>query len=291
VSPGTPQAGTLGPTLDRAAQRLATAGISRARPEAELIAAHVLGRPREWVLIHGEAELSPADADQIAALVARRARREPLAYVLGHVEFYSLDFLTTPAAIVPRPETELLVEVAAARARAMRARFAVDVGTGCGAIAVALAREVSGLRLAATDVSREALALARRNCERHGVADRVALICCDLMCALGRPADCVVANLPYVRADEFAGLDPEVRDYEPRLALDGGPDGLAAIQRLAVSLRTHLRKGGFAALEVGAGQAGQVAKLLSARGLSRIDTVADHAGVPRVVIGQREEPG
>jgi release factor glutamine methyltransferase len=230
---------------------------------------------------------------RLEELTARRSAREPLAYVLGEVEFYSLTLRVTQCAIVPRPETEILVEAAVERARSCGARLAIDVGTGCGAIAVALARHSPALRVVATDISFEALLLARQNCERHELGNRVSLLCADLLAGVGGPADCIVANLPYVCGDEFAGLQPEVRDFEPRLGLDGGPDGLEVIRRLSVEVRAHLREGGFAALEVGAGQArlgGQareVARLLRAGRLSEIEVIADYAGIDRVVIGWR----
>ena len=215
--------------------------------------------------------------------------------MLGRAEFYSLAFRISTATIVPRPETEILVEAALQRASRQGAALAVDVGAGCGAIAIALAVHSPNLRVVAVDISRAALALAGRNCRLHGVGDRVARVQADLLSALGRPADFIVANLPYIRRDEFPSLQPEVRDFEPRAALDGGEDGLEVIRRLSVQLFDHLCPGGFAALEVGAGQAGEVANLLAlarrpcgglAR-LERIEVIPDYAGIERVVIGWR----
>jgi release factor glutamine methyltransferase len=270
------------------AQRLREAGIDTARLEAEVLVAAACGRTREWLLGHPEKILSPDETHRLVALAARRAGREPLAYVLGEAEFYSLPLSVNPSVIVPRPETELLAEAALGRARQRGARTALDVGTGCGALAVAMARQSSALRVVATDISIDALRLARENCRRHSVADRVMLVCADLLDALDVRADCIVANLPYIATSEFDTLAPEVRDFEPRAGLDGGSDGLGLIRRLAVQISDHLSAGGFAALEVGAGQAPQVAKLLESRGLRSIDLIRDYAGIERIVIGCHE---
>jgi release factor glutamine methyltransferase len=269
------------------AGRLADAGIERARTEAELIVRAAAGLSTEELIRDPELLLSEDQAGRCDEWAARRAAREPLPYLLGTAEFFSRTFLASPVAIVPRPETEVLAEAVIERARAIGASLAVDVGTGSGALAITLAHEVPGLTVVATDISCNALRLAARNVERHGMADRVLPVCCDLLAAVGRPVDCVVANLPYIAHDDFPQLDPEVRDYEPRLALDGGMDGLGMIRRLSVQLCDHLHKGGFAALEVGAGQAGEVAKLLLAAGLADVELLRDYAGVERVVIGWR----
>ncbi len=231
--------------------------------------------------------LSPDAVAKLDEWAARRAAREPLPYILGKWEFYSRSFVVSSAAIVPRPETELLAEAAIHRIHGNAISFAVDIGTGSGALAVTLAAEVPHLRVAATDISLSALRLAARNIELHGVSDRVWPVCCDLLTAIGRPAGCIVANLPYIAHDDFASLDPEVRDYEPRIALDGGLDGLGMIRRLSAMVCAHLYKGGFAALEVGAGQAQQAAKLLACGGLSDIEVLPDLARIERVVVGWR----
>jgi release factor glutamine methyltransferase len=278
---------TVGQAVAAAARQFAGAGIENAWLEAEVLvrAAAELGRER----LHAHPEESlPADAAaDLASFVSRRLAREPLPYITGEVEFYSLPFHITPAAIVPRPETEVLVEAAVARARQIGAGLVIDVGTGSGALAVVLARELPEARVAAIDLSREALLLTRRNAARHGVASQVLLVQSDLLAGLRAHADCIVGNLPYVRHDEFSALQPEVRDYEPRLALDGGEDGLEVIRRLAVRLREHLSPRGIAALEVGAGQANAVANMLADGRLTNIEIVTDYAGIERVVIGRR----
>lgn len=245
------------------------------------------GLTREHMALHPESPLAADQMTRIKSLAARRAAREPLPYVLGETEFYSLPFHISPAAIVPRPETEILAEAAIERARRLHAKAAADVGTGCGCLAVALAREVRDLRILAIDISRDALLLARENARLHHLEDRVLLLRCDLLSAVGRPLDCIVANLPYIPAPEFERLQPEVRDFEPRLALNGGIDGLGMIHRLSVQLPTHLSVGGFAALEVGAGQARAAANLLERAGLRDLEVLLDYSGVERVVVAWR----
>jgi release factor glutamine methyltransferase len=276
---------TAADAIPAAANRLRDAGIERPRVEAEALVAALLRRSRDSLLLHPEASLSADHLNRLKDLTARRAAHEPLPYLLGETEFYSLPLRITPDAIVPRPETEVLAE--AAIARGGRARLALDVGAGCGAIAVALACHLPDAQVIATDISQQALSLARDNCARHQLAHRVRLICADLLSGIHLRAGCITANLPYIPTGDFPHLQPEVRDFEPRLGLDGGPDGLRLIRRLSVQLPGHLVPGGFAALEVGAGQAPEVAKLLLQAGLRDIEVLPDLAGIERVVIGWR----
>lgn len=283
VSPG-PTAAVL---ISDIARSLASAGIKSARTEAELIVRAVCDVTAEELVLRPEAELTSGERERALALASRRARREPLPYLLGRTEFYSLPFFISPASIVPRPETEILAEAATERARRTACRLAADVGTGAGVLACVLARHLHGLRVAATDTSAEALMLARENARLHRVAERVLKIRCDLLTGVTGPLDFVVANLPYVRTRDIDQLQPEIRDFEPRAALDGGADGLCVIRRLSVQLFDHLATGGFAALEVGAGQAAEVENLLGRGGLRGIEVVRDYAGIDRVVIGWR----
>ena len=264
---------------------LTSAGIGEARLEAELLVGEAVGRRREWLFLHPDEQLTDDQIARVECMLARRLNREPLPYILGRAEFYGLTFRITPAAIVPRPETEILVEAAVERARAIGAELAVDVGAGSGAIAVTLAKQLPQVRVMAIDVSLDALRLTRENSERQGVADRVHPVRSDLLGGIRGEFDCIVANLPYIPTQEFPSLQAEVREHEPRAALDGGDDGLALIRRLSVQLLGHLRTRGFAALEVGAGQAGEVTKLLEAGGLSGLEVLRDYAGIERVVLG------
>jgi len=278
---------TVGEAVRVVTRRLAEVGADNPHLEAEILVREATGLIREQLLAHPECKMAPEAGRRLEAMAARRETREPLAYILGRAEFYSLTFRVTPAAIVPRPETEILVEEAVKRAREIGAQLLVDVGTGSGAIAVALAKELPGARVVAADVSRDALHLARENCTRHGVLERVLLVGSDLFSALQLEADGIIANLPYVESDALSQLQPEVWNSEPRLGLDGGDDGLEVIRRASAQLATHLSRGGFATLEVGAGQAGEVANLAAAGGLTRIEVVRDYAGIERVVIGWR----
>jgi release factor glutamine methyltransferase len=271
--------------ISSVACRLAEARIERAAVEARSIVRHVTGRSEEDLVLQPETPLSEIESAQIEELAARRAAREPLPYVLGWMEFYSRRFHISSAAIVPRPETEILAE--ATIVRASGARLLAEVGAGSGALAITLAMELPNARVVATDISRPALHLTAQNIRLHQVGERVYPVCCDLLSALRPSLDCVVANLPYIATDDFAGLEPEVRDFEPRIALNGGADGLGLIRRLCVELFDHLNKGGFVALEVGAGQACEVAKLLICAGLRNIEVLPDYAGLDRVVIGWR----
>jgi release factor glutamine methyltransferase len=222
-------------------------------------------------------------------MVARRIRREPLAYILGRREFYSLEFVVTPAVLIPRPETETVVSTALELIRDHADARICDVGTGSGAIALAITANAPGAHVTATDVSPEALAIARCNAVRFEIAARVQfrLADCfepiDKMEPLGR-FDFVVSNPPYIKEDEVGGLAPEISNNEPRLALAGGQDGLDFYRRLAATLPDHLKKRGSAIVEIGAGQAVAVTQILHTAGATNIRLVPDLADLPRVVV-------
>ena len=223
---------TVGDALAEGARRLAAAGCGEARLDAELLLAHALGVSRACLFAHPERRLSADQAASWQALIERRAGREPIAYILGHKEFYGLDLLVDRRVLVPRPETELLVE----RALQFAARHPVhtvwDVGTGSGAVALALAWHLRQAQVVASDVSSAALQVAAANRRRLGLEGRVQLVRSDLLAAARGPIDVVVANLPYLTAAERAQAMPEVSQYEPQVALDGGPQGLALVGRL-----------------------------------------------------------
>ncbi|MEW6720496.1 MAG: peptide chain release factor N(5)-glutamine methyltransferase [Thermodesulfobacteriota bacterium] len=228
--------------------------------EAEILVSRVTGIPAGRLFLSMDAETGDA-AEALAPLLARRAAGEPLQYVLGSWDFYGREFLLTRDTLIPRPETEGLVE------RALRRRGArvLDVGTGCGAIAVTLAAEAPGIRVVATDVSAAALRVARENARRHGVAGRVAFARCDAYSALkcGDRFDVVVSNPPYVAEGEWSSLPPAVRDHEPSGALLAGPDGLSVLRRLAEGGGGLLAPGGELWCEIGADQGAAVAALPS----------------------------
>ena len=275
----------VGAVLDAAIERLGAAGVPEPRPDAEVLLAHALGTSRAGVIMRAREPLSPEVAAHLERLVARRAAREPVHYLIGEREFWSLPFTVDARVLIPRPETELLVETALVVASA--ARRVLDLGTGSGAIAAALARALPAARVWACDLDRDALAVARENFARH--APRVGCVAADLAAAFRAGAfDLVVANPPYVSDAELDTLDPEVRDHEPRAALGGGPDGLVVIRRLIAEVPHALAAGGWLVMEIGAGQSGAVAELVAAeeRWL-RPRLWRDHAGTERVVAVER----
>lgn len=259
-------------------------GIEGGRLDAELLLSDTLKLDRVGLYLNYDRPLSALELETFRAAVGRRAKREPLQYIRGEAEFWSLPFTVSPAVLIPRPDTEVLVEEALKRISGTCR--VLDVGTGSGAIAIAIADERPEAKVEAVDLSPEALTVARGNAERNGVADRVALRQGDLRQLTGADYDLVVSNPPYIPSADLAGLMPEVREFEPLLALDGGKDGLYAYRLLAAQAATLLKPGGWLLLEVGIGQAEAVAGLMQTAGLVEIFTRADYAGVARVVGGQ-----
>jgi release factor glutamine methyltransferase len=214
--------------------------------------------------------------------LARRLDDEPTAYILGYREFYGCDFLVDASVLVPRPETELLVEKALEIARKHRLSVVAEVGTGCGAVAISLALELPHARVYATDISASALKVARANSRKHGVSDRVRLLNGDLLDALPEPVEMVVANLPYVRESDLPRSGPVSR--EPRLALDGGTDGLDKIRRLCIQAKVVPGSGGYLLLEIGEGQARAVSTFLyDLFPPALVEVTLDLSGIDRVV--------
>jgi release factor glutamine methyltransferase len=232
---------------------------------------------------------SPDFASRYAALVERRARREPLAYITGEREFWGLPFDVSPAVLIPRPETELIVEAALKQFPDASAAIAIaDVCTGSGCLAVALAHERSRGTVVATDIAEAALQVARRNAARHGVDARVRFVCTDLLRDASGPFDLIVANPPYVPARDRDSLAPEVRDYEPAIALFGGDDGLRMIPELFVQAAARLAPGGRLIVEFGFGQAEAIEGLIAASGgLTMQGIEKDLQGIPRIAVAAR----
>ena len=262
------------------------AGIAEdeAAIDAEVLARHVLGWDRA-VLVTRAREVPPANFEtQFGALVERRLRREPVALIVGHREFWNLDFDVTPDVLVPRPETELIVEIALELAsEGMVWRRIIDVGTGSGCLAVALAAEFPRARVVATDNSPAALAVARRNAKRHGVAERITFVECDLLAGVADTAELIVSNPPYVPDEHKPLLPPEVH-YEPPGALFGGRDGMDAIRRLLEAAPARLAAGGRLVVEFGFGQDAQVAALAAAARWRVIEIRRDLQQIPRVAV-------
>lgn len=230
------------------------------RLDAELLLAHCLNWDRARLHAHPEQTLNESQRQTFEQLTERHAGGEPLAYILGQQEFFGLDFYVDDRILIPRPETELLVEEAIAwlqmQAPECKHLVAVDVGTGSGAIAISLALACPRLTLYATDLSAGALEVAARNARRHDVAHRVQLLHGDLLAPLPEPVHLIAANLPYVSEKEMVQLPPHIARFEPRLALDGGPDGMAVVDRLLTQARSHLQPEGIILLEIGAAQGG-----------------------------------
>jgi release factor glutamine methyltransferase len=276
--------------LAAAVQRLKNEGVDSPRLDAELLLAYVLGVNRAAILTWPDRRLSPKEITRYRDLVARRAAREPLAYIVGHREFFALDLIVDSRVLIPRPETEILVEHALRIARLAHMPAAIqiaDVGAGSGAIAVALAVHLPQAMVYALDGSAGALQVTAENAHRHGVAGRVQCLHGHLLSALPEPVDLIAANLPYVTTGEWERLPPEIRDYEPRAALDGGPDGLALIGELLATAGPALRSRGALLLEIGASQ-GEAVMALARRHFPQADVqlYQDYARLDRVVLVQ-----
>lgn len=283
---------TIAEALRRGAAALRLAGIEDAELEAEVLLRHTLGLSRAHLFLRLQDELDPEDERLFHKLVERRRAHVPTAYLTGHREFYGLDLLVGPEVLIPRPETEHVVEEALRVGRALLARqergTLVDVGTGCGAIALAVAKHLPALRVLAVDCSPGALAIAGLNAKRLRLAGRVTFLQGDLLQPVYEPVDIVAANLPYIPSDFIPTLQPEVRNYEPRQALDGGPDGLRVIARLLVQVSSYLRDGrGTVILEIGFGQAEPLRALVAERlPGAALRFTHDLAGIERVAVIQ-----
>ena len=290
---------TIHHRVAEARDRLRAAGIAPAEADlsARLLAEHLLGWDTARLFTSG-GDAEPAGfAGSFDALVARRAAREPLHYIVGHREFWGLDLEVSPAVLIPRPDTELIVEVALELFPSPAGRLAVaEAGTGCGCLAVAIACERPNAHVTATEISEAALDVARRNARRHGVADRITFLQGDLLAPLSAGGDLgrdfdfdfIMANPPYVAERSRPGLQPEVRDHEPDVALFGGDDGLHLIERLVDQVPARLRRGGYLAFEFGCGQDEDIERLLTAAaGLELLELRRDLQGVARTAVARR----
>jgi release factor glutamine methyltransferase len=257
---------------------LAEGSVEDARLESELLLRHTLKIDRVQLYMDLEGELAPWQEKAFKKLLKRRLGGEPSAYITGHREFYGLDFIVSPAVLIPRPESELLVEKALTLGRNRLLPLIADIGTGSGAIAISLALGLPRARIYATDISADALEVALANCRRHGVSGRVRLLKGDLLGPLREPVDIIVANLPYIRKSE---LNPQ---SEPPRALDGGAGGTEVIERLCLQAGGKLKPGGYLLLEIGQGQRQAVETILhKVFPGGKIDTLPDLAGIERVV--------
>jgi len=274
--------------LQSATQTLRKAGIDDASVEAELLLGHILGMSKTQLYTEPERSLTSVETEHLCHLVRRRLDHEPAAYILGHCEFYGIDFCIDCHTFIPRPETELLVEKAVELAQRISQpgkRITIaDVGTGCGAIAISLASALPQAKIYATDISASALQVAGMNCRRHAVSSQVELLQGNLLEPLFQPVDMIVANLPYIKGCEFRDLSPEVRNFEPTTALAGGEDGLDEIQQILEQMPGKLNYGGCFLLEIGQGQGRVVTSLIKSYfPQASIELISDLGGIERVV--------
>jgi release factor glutamine methyltransferase len=257
------------------------------RRDAELLLLHIIKCDRAFLLTHSDTKLTAEQAEQYAGWLRRRGAHEPIQYILGEQEFFGLTFAVTPDVLIPRPETEHLVEALLARVRHDRQLRIADVGTGSGAIAVALAHALPQAQVTALDISEAALAIARRNADTHGVAERVRFLKSDLLSAVaGEQFDAIISNPPYVAEVDRDLLEPQVRDYEPEIALFGGSSGLDVYGCLIPQAHEALKPGGWLLMEIGLGQRKALARLLS--DWDSVSFVDDLQGIPRVACAQRK---
>lgn len=286
---------TIKEALHQASKTLASGSIEDAPLEAELLLMHLLGIERARLYARLEQELPPHEIRAFDQLLERRLSHEPIAYILGHREFFGYDFCVAPGVLIPRPESELLVEKALDFVESEfphRDPVIAEIGTGCGAIAITLALLLPQAKIYATDVSPCALGIARVNCDRHGVANRVHLLEGDLLDPLPEHADIIIANLPYIRDAELSQLSAEVRMFEPGEALSGGEDGLEKVRPLLGQAQRRLQPGDLVLVEIGAGQGDAVACL--AKSLfpqAKVELARDLGGRERVLSVRRLDKG
>jgi release factor glutamine methyltransferase len=285
---------TIRQKINESRARLVSAGIDNgeAGRDAGLLARHILGWNRAELMTREHDEATPAFIERFDALIERRARREPVAYIRGEQEFWSRDFAVNPSVLIPRPETELIIEELLHYLPAdlpQRACRILDIGTGSGCLAVTAAAEIPLANVTATDISRPALDVARANAQRIGVADRIAFVECAYVGHSESPFDFILSNPPYVTESEYQNLAPEVREYEPALALVAGDDGFRDIRQIVDIASRQLAPGGVALIEIGYQHADAVADLVMGFGSLTLKKISnDLQCIPRVAVIERK---
>lgn len=287
VIPGLKDGASISETLQLVSQSFKLAGIEQPEVDARLLLGHALHLDRAQLISQTDRVLEAREINMISALAARRLRHEPVSRIVGQKEFWSLPLHVTPDVLVPRPDTETLVEVALdfvvrGGLRMERLRI-LDIGTGSGALLLALLSELTRASGIGTDISRAALEVAHANAERNGLADRCSFVACHFADGVSGPFDLIVSNPPYIAHNEIATLTPEVRDYDPAVALDGGADGLDAYRAIATQARGLLAPGGRLIVELGAGQEQAVGTLFTKSGFTTSAARPDLAGIPRAL--------
>jgi len=281
---------TIANVLLNITQQFAEVGCDTPRLDAEVLLAHVLGKERTWLYQHPDQPLTTEQQNAFFNMTARRKKREPVAYIVGHKEFFGLDFLLNRHVLVPRPETELLVETAIQIARNNRAQSKIiiaDVGTGSGCIAISLAKHLPQVNIFALDISEQALEVARQNADRHHVSHQITFLLGNLLEPLPEPVDIIVSNPPYVNSPVLTApfTTPEVHQFEPQLALNGGQDGLEVIRELLTKTKELLKSKGSLLVEIGSDQ-GQKVKMLAKAQFAKADIqiIKDLAGLDRLLV-------
>ncbi len=287
VVPGLKAGATLSETLRMVAQTFRIGGIESAEADARLLVGHAMHLDRTQLLVESNGLLEAREVEAVSALAARRLRHEPVARILGTKEFWSLQLAISDAVLVPRPDTETVVETAldfiGRGGLRMEPLRILDIGTGSGALLLALLTELPNARGTATDISAAALDIARGNAERLGLASRCTFVECNIADGVAGPFDLIVSNPPYIAHSDIATLEPEVRDYDPGIALDGGKDGLDYYRAIARDARRLLADGGRVIVELGAGQEPAVRTLLTEAGMTVDAPLNDLAGIARVL--------
>jgi len=282
---------TISETLKAASESLRAASVPNDLLDAQTLLAEALGEDRTYLIINFNRQLPEDLLSKFRAMVNRRAAGEPLQYITGRQEFFGLDFEVTPDVLIPRPETELIVEetIRIVQQYGIARPMIVDVGAGSGAIAVALARELGAARVIASDISEAALRVARRNAARHGLGDRVGFVASDLLDAFADEdfADFILSNPPYVSEEEMPSLQREVRDWEPRLALTDSNDGLSLYRRLLKAAPSHLKPGGHLICEMGYIQSERISAMVNHNVWGAVRLLDDLQGIPRTIVLQK----
>lgn len=259
-------------------------GIAESRREANSLLAFALEKDKTFLIAHPEYKLSNEEETRFHEFLQRRASREPFQYITGRQEFYGLDFEVSPGVLIPRPETEIIVENAIEILRAKENSFFYEVGIGSGCISVSILHEIKTARAVGADISGKALQITRKNAERHRVSDRIDLKISDLFAAFeNEKFDLIVSNPPYISSKDFEVLQPEVKNFEPRNALTDGRNGLSVIEQIIVQAPKFLKPGGFLLMEIGFGQAEKVKEMFSREIWKALEILPDLQGIPRTV--------
>lgn len=274
--------------LKDAVEKLHKADVATPVLDAQIMLSQVSGCSRIELIAHPELQLSPKAIRKFTEWVNRRSQREPLAYIIGQQEFFGICFEVTPAVLIPRPETEILVETVIEYLKNLDKPILADIGIGSGAVAVSIAKNVLNVVVFGTELSQAALDVARRNVEHAGVQDKVQILYGDLLEPLdGINFDLIVSNPPYIASGEIDNLQPEIAKYEPKQSLDGGPDGLDYYHRLSAEAPDYLKAGGILVVEVGFSQSDSVKVMFENEGFRNVRAKKDYNGIERVVMGEK----